>query len=274
MLISVVTPSFNQGAYIGKCLSSVRDQEGDFELEHIVLDNCSTDNTRVELLRHSANSGRVKFTSIVERDNGQTSAINRGFSLAKGDVVCWLNTDEWYKPGALEAVSRYFGENPDVDMVFGDCDFVDARGKLVKRRRENGFLLPVLIYYECNVPSCATFVRRRVLDSGLFLNPEFKVIMDVDWYVRIATSGFRIAHLAKSLACFTWHGNNICIQFPDRKRQEHLIIIERFSKIRGPHWLRLLLYFFARWFWIGIRVARKIRFKMAELWLKAPSATA
>ena len=83
MLISVVTPSFNQGAFIGKCLTSVRDQEGDFEVEHIVLDNCSTDNTGAELERHYANSGRVNFMPIVERDGGQTAAINKGFKLAQ-----------------------------------------------------------------------------------------------------------------------------------------------------------------------------------------------
>jgi glycosyltransferase involved in cell wall biosynthesis len=257
MLISVVTASFNQGAFIGKCLSSVRDQEGDFEIEHIVLDNCSTDNTSIELQRHRANSGRVRFTAIVERDDGQTAAINKGFSLAKGDVVCWLNTDEWYKPGALEAVSRYLSKNADVDMVFGDCDFVDATGNVVKRRREYGFLLPVLIYYECNVPSCATFIRRRVLDSGLFLNPEFKVIMDGDWYARIAVSGFRIAHIAKSLACFTWHGDNITIRFPERKARERRLLMDRFSGIGGPNWFRSAVYFVARWFWIGVRVLHK-----------------
>ena len=148
-------------------------------------------------------------------------------------------------------------------MMFGDCDFIDVKENVVKRRREYGFLLPVLIYYECNVPSCATFVRRRVLDSGLFLNPEFKVIMDVDWYVRIATSGFRIDHLAKSLACFTWTGDNICIRFPERKNVEQRLILDRFSSIRGPVWYRSAAYFLARWFWIGVRVLRKIN---AEVW--------
>jgi glycosyltransferase involved in cell wall biosynthesis len=258
MLFSVVTPSYNQGAFIRKCLDSVRDQQGDFEVEHIVLDNCSTDATGAELQRHSDNSGRVKFTAIVEHDGGQTAAINKGFSLSRGDVVCWLNTDEWYKPGALEAVHRYFGENPDVDAVFGDCDFVDMSGHVVKRRREQGFLLPVLIYYECNMPSCATFVRRRVLDSGLFPDPEFKVMMDVDWYIRIARSGFRIAHLAESLACFTWTGHNICISFPERKDLERHLVLERFSGIGGPAWFRGSIYFLARWFWIGVRVLRRI----------------
>ena len=258
MLISVITPSFNQGAFIGKCLSSVRDQEGDFQVEHIVLDNCSTDNTAAVLHRHSANTGRVRFVPIVEPDGGQTAAINKGFSLAEGDIVCWLNTDEWYKPRALSIISTYFREHPEIDMVFGDCDFLDRMGNLVKRRRENGFLLPVLIYYECNVPSCATFVRRRVIDSGLRLNPEFRVIMDGDWYIRIATSGFRIAHLAKSLACFTWTGHNICTSFPEQKNLEQLLILERFSSIRGPVWYRKVLYFVARWFWIGVRVQRRI----------------
>jgi glycosyltransferase involved in cell wall biosynthesis len=264
MKISVVTASFNQGAFIGNCLESVKVQTGDFEVEHIILDNCSTDNTRFELNLHSANSGRVSVRTLIEPDDGQTAAINKGFSLATGDVICWLNTDEWYKPGALEAVSNYFRDHPNVDVVFGDCDFVDEAGNVVHSRKESGFLFSVLVYYECTIPSCSTFVRRRVLDSGFFLDPQFKVIMDLDWYVRIAKAGYRIAHIPKSLACFTWTGNNICITFPETKREEHLIIIERYSRIRGPRQLKLALYAFMRWFWIGVRVLHKYSLRLAR----------
>jgi glycosyltransferase involved in cell wall biosynthesis len=257
MKISVVTPSFNQGKFIRKALASVREQEGQFSTEHIILDNCSTDSTSEALVDYQANPGAVEVHVFIEPDGGQTEAINKGFKLAKGDVVCWLNTDEWYENGALAQVVRFLDANPDVDVVFGNCDFVDATGALIRRRREYFYSESMLVYYGCFLPSCATFVRRRVIDDGVLLNSEFKVTMDFDWYVRIAKAGYRIAHLPASLATFTWHKTNISSTFEERRLQERRMVQDRHSGVTGPAWFRTLFYGLMRYFWLVVRVTRR-----------------
>ena len=257
MKISVVTPSFNQGKFIQKCLASVRDQTGEFSVEHIILDNCSTDSTVDALAAYQANPGAVDVRIFVEKDGGQTAAINNGFSLAKGDIVCWLNTDEWYEGGALSRVAQFFDAHPDIDVVFGDCDFVDSAGKLVKRKREYFHSASMLLYYGCYMPSCATFVRRKVIDDGVFLRPEFKVTMDFDWYVHIAKAGYRVAHLPATLASFTWHETNISSTFVERRLLERRMVQDRHSGVSGPVWFRTLFYGAMRHFWIVVRVIRR-----------------
>ena len=257
MKISVVTASFNQGRFIEKCLASVRAQKGDFSVEHIILDNCSTDSTGDALANYQANCGTVDVRVLVEPDAGQTAAINKGFSLATGDVVCWLNTDEWYEDGALANVADYFAAHPKVDAVFGDCYFVDAEGALVKHKREFFYSEPMLLSYGCFIPSCSTFIRRRVIDEGVILSPEFQVAMDYDWYVRIAKAGYRFAHLPFTLASFTWHDNNISSVFVERRKFEGRLVKDRYSGIPGPYWLRTLIYKVMRYFWLAVRVTRR-----------------
>jgi glycosyltransferase involved in cell wall biosynthesis len=257
MKISVVTPSFNQGKFIQKCLASVRNQRGDFSVEHIILDNCSTDSTGDALASYQSNPGLVDVRIFIERDSGQTAAINKGFMLAAGDIVCWLNTDEWYEAETLSRVTRFFNTHPDIDVVFGDCDFVDYYGKLVKRKREYFYSESMLLYYGCFMPSCATFIRRRVIDDGVLLRPEFKVTMDFDWYVHIAKAGYRFAHLPATLASFTWHETNISSTFVERRLLERRMVQDQYSGVSGPAWIRTIFYGAMRYFWLAVRVIRR-----------------
>ena len=253
---SIITPSYNQGRYIDKSLASVRDQQG-FAVEHIILDNCSTDSTLKSIEDYQKNPGEVDVRAIIEKDQGQTSAINKGFSLATGEIVCWLNTDEWYEPDTLTRVSQFFIEYPDVDVVFGDCDFVDSAGNLVKRKREYYFSKSMLLYYGCYIPSCSTFIRRKVIDDGVLLNAEFKVTMDFDWYAHMAKAGYRFAHIPAKLASFTWHETNISSTFVERRLFERRLVQDQYSGVRGPDWFRTIFYGAMRYYWLVVRVIRR-----------------
>jgi len=257
MKISVITPSYNQGRFIRKCISSVRAQEGDFYVEHIILDNCSTDSTVEELSNYKDDPRSVELRIIVEKDSGQTDAINRGFAIATGDIVCWLNTDEWYSPNALSYIVQHFESHPESDIVFGDCDFVDSSGNLVKRKREFFFSKSMLLYYGCYIPSCATFVRRKAIDDGIILRAEFKVTMDFDWYVHMSKSGFHFVHLPVTLASFTWHETNISSTFVERRLLERRMVQDQYSGVKGPRWFGSIFYGAMRIFWIGVRAMRR-----------------
>ena len=258
MKISVITPSYNQGKFIQKCIDSVKAQKG-ITIEHIILDNCSTDETAGILKKYQENPGGVDVKVIVEKDKGQTAAINRGFLVATGDLVCWLNTDEYYKKNALKKVLDAFNENSSVDVLFGDCDFVDIDGTLIKRKREFGFYPSMLLYYGCYIPSCSTFISRRVIDSGLLLDPEFRVTMDYDWYVRVAKARYCFVHLPIVLASFTWQGKNISAVQVKRRKEERRMVQEANSGLRAPYLMRITFYECVRLYWIVYRNMKRMR---------------
>jgi glycosyltransferase involved in cell wall biosynthesis len=125
---SIVTPTLNQAAFLRQTLQSILSQQGDFELESIVIDGGSTDGT-IELLR-SISDPRLRWIS--EPDRGQAHAINKGLAMCTGDVQAWLNSDDLYLPGALEAVRRAFDDSPLAEWVVGRCSIIDACGREIR----------------------------------------------------------------------------------------------------------------------------------------------
>jgi len=210
---SVVTPSFNGGEFIEDAIRSVL-QQRDVGVEHIVVDGASSDNTVAILQRYP----QVRWTS--EPDNGQSDAINKGFLRAAGDLVGWLNADDYYLPGGLEAIARAAQEHPEVDVIYGDCVFVDGDGKVVRSKVEHDFDPAILMYFGCYIPSTSTFFRRRVIESGLLLDCEYRVCMDFDYFVRLAHAGCRFHYVPRFIAAFRWHGNNISLSHAARRAEE------------------------------------------------------
>ena len=103
--LSIITPSFNQGVFIKETIDSILSQ-GYAQLEYIVVDGGSTDNT-VEILKSYGD--KIKWVS--EKDNGQADAINKGLKMATGDIVAFINSDDYYLPNALHAVNDFFSES-------------------------------------------------------------------------------------------------------------------------------------------------------------------
>ena len=123
-LVSIVTPSYNQGPYIEATIQSVVSQDYP-HLEYIVIDGGSQDNTVAILKRYAE-----RLCWISEPDHGQADAINKGFRIAHGEILAWLNSDDTYLPGAVCQVVEYFQRHPDVSMVYGEGQHVDAEGHI------------------------------------------------------------------------------------------------------------------------------------------------
>lgn len=201
--ISVVTPSFNQGGYIESTIQSVVAQQ-DRNLEYIVVDGGSTDET-VEVLRRYDD---VIHDWVSEPDRGQSDAINKGFARSTGDILCWLNSDDQLERGALAVVRSAF-EDPEVDVVVGHCRFRYERsgtervlrGEFVSRDR----LLRYWRGYRMHQPSI--FWRRRVYETIGGVNAEEHLLMDVEYWARMAEAGFRFKNVDAVLAIATYHGD-------------------------------------------------------------------
>jgi len=198
MKFSIITPSFNQGRFLEGCIQSVLAQTG-VEIEHIVTDAGSTDETLEVLRRHP----HLKWTS--EADKGMSDGINKGFLKATGDWLMWLNCDDYLVPGALARVAAHIAAHPELDVVHGDCIYVKEDKTPIRRKRDTPVDEWDLLFVGCCIPSTSTFYRREIIDAGELLDVEYRNCMDWEFYLRLIRKGHRFGYLPEALACFRWY---------------------------------------------------------------------
>jgi glycosyltransferase involved in cell wall biosynthesis len=216
MRFSVVTPSFRQSQWLKLCVASVADQG--VEVEHIVQDACSDDGTLDWLLTDS----RVK--AYPEKDAGMYDAVNRGLRRASGQILSYLNCDEQYLPGALQAVGDYFAHHPDVEMLFGDALVVGPKGEFLCYRKVQKPSRHHVMVAHLPTFTSSTFFRRSILDQhGLFFDTKWRVVGDAEWVVRALDKGIRIGVLGKFLSTFTDTGDNLSVS-PGGQREKNLFV--------------------------------------------------
>lgn len=197
--ISIVTPSFNQGAFLERTIQSVLNQSYP-NLEYIIIDGGSTDNS-VDTIRKY--SDRLAYW-VSEKDRGQAHALNKGFEPATGDIVAWLNSDDEYCPGALEAVAKVFMSDQQVDLVFGNRISVDENGRILRKDRHTRFTFSALVVYGMIVSQPAMFWKRELFEKHGYLDESKSFCMDYEFLCRIAAH-IKTKHIRKDLAKFRWH---------------------------------------------------------------------
>jgi glycosyltransferase involved in cell wall biosynthesis len=201
-LVSVLTPTFESLRFLPDAILSVSSQGR--AIEHVIVDGASTDGTRAFLEREQ----RANVKWISEPDSGQSDALNKAVHLASGQIVGWLNADEWYLPGTIDAVVAVFERDPSIDVVFGDYYEVDEKGIFRRLVTSHPFRRSVLRNYGCFVPSCATFIRRSVLPEVPW-NTEHRWIMDLDLWLRLDEAGAKFRHVRRGLSAFRIHESQV-----------------------------------------------------------------
>jgi len=185
--LSIITPSLNHSAYIRMTIQSVFD-EGYPNVEHIVVDGGSTDGT-VEILGEYGQRYPGRFRWVSEPDSGQGDAFNKGLAMARGDVIGWQNSDDYYLPGAFAGPLDLMRTKPDVAVVYSSCVTVDASG-----HRTGQGLLPTGVFDaarllgSCYISNQAAFVRRDALLAVGGLDTSLRYVMDWDLWLRLAPS--------------------------------------------------------------------------------------
>jgi glycosyltransferase involved in cell wall biosynthesis len=182
--ISVVTPSYNQGRFLGECIASVFRQNYP-NLEFIIIDGGSTDGSVHIIKEHEAN---LTFWCS-EPDKGQADAINKGFRMATGEVVAWLNADDFYLPDALMRVAQAYQQNSHASFYFGDGLRVDENGRSLSGffpEGQIGFSLQALIYGLNCLLQPATFINRAKVIEIDYLDPALHYGLDTDLWIRLA----------------------------------------------------------------------------------------
>jgi GT2 family glycosyltransferase len=197
-LVSIVTPSYNQAAYLEQTISSVLEQDYP-RLEYLIADGASTDGS-VEIIKKYAD--RLAWW-VSEKDNGQAEAINKGLSRAKGDIIAWLNSDDYYLPGAISAAVRAFQDNPDVALIYGNMLAVDESGEIINILKYNQLDLDDLLCFQI-IGQPAVFFRREALEKAGNLDASYHFLLDHHLWLRIALQG-RILHVDETWAAARYH---------------------------------------------------------------------
>jgi glycosyltransferase involved in cell wall biosynthesis len=194
-LVTVITPSLNQGRFIEETIRSVLGQQYR-PIEHLVLDGGSSDETPRILERYG---DRIRFS--IAPDGGQADAINRGIAETRGEIVAWLNADDLYAPGAVGAAVDELSRRPASAMVYGTGRFIDAEG------RDLGpypTAPPERLRSGCVVCQPAAFMRRDAVVAVGLLDPTLRYCMDYDLWLRLAAR-FELAHVSGDFARYRLH---------------------------------------------------------------------
>lgn len=220
-LVSIITPSYNYGRYIDDCLSSIRSQTYP-AIEHIVLDACSTDDTAAVVARHA----RPELRAFFEKDDGQADALNRGFARARGDILCWLNADDFYlHDRVIEEAIAALG---DADIVTAGGRYVDTHGHPGRRIRVHpARVVRELPYYDTMLQP-ATFWRRSIHRP---LRTDLHYAFDWQLFIEMRTAGARFETLTREWAAYRMHGINKSAADPAARRGE-------IAEILGAQWGR------------------------------------
>ena len=204
--ISIITPSFNQGRYLEQTIRSVLLQ-GYPNLEYVVIDGGSTDES-VDILRYY---DRWLHHWISEPDRGQSMAINKGLRQSTGDIVAYLNSDDYYLPGALPAVAAAFSQMPPVDLIYARCRIVDESGEPTGEQfgsihsfREIVDLWSVW-WRRRQFVQPEVFWTRRIMEKIGLLDEELHYGMDYDYWTRMLHQGAQLAPLDYPVAAFRVH---------------------------------------------------------------------
>ncbi len=246
-LVSIITPSYNQGKFLEETILSVLNQ--DYEnIEYILVDGGSSDNTREVIKKY-----QDRFAWWVsEKDQGQTDAINKGFSHAKGEILAWINSDDVYAPGAVRMAVEALQQYPQAGMVYADLDFIDEHGNTIGRFNAAQTDLPKLKRGFVHIPQPCTFLRADLWRRVGPLDPSFFFAMDYDLWTRLAAitqfkylpgtvwAKFRLHSDAKTV-----NADERC--WPDMLRVHYRDGGSRLAPIVFKYWLRKLAAPYLNW---------------------------
>ncbi len=227
-LVSIITPSYNQGEFIEETIKSVLNQDYP-NIEYIVIDGGSTDNTLSILEKYK---GRLHYIS--EKDEGQSDAINKGFKLAKGDIVAWLNSDDVYAENCISKAVQTFNNDSDIALVYGDGNIIDDNSKVLKKfEYTQKFSLYSLLFIWDYIMQPASFFRADALKNVGYLNKNLHYIMDWELWIKLALD-YKVAYIPEILACSREYAQTKTSTGAQKRLDEILRLMQKYSKEEKP----------------------------------------
>lgn len=238
LLISIIIPTLNQGKFIGITLQSIIDQNYP-DIEIIVMDGGSTDST-VKTIKDFESKikrldKRIQFSWVSKKDKGQSNAINLGWKKAKGDILCYLNSDDYLLPGCLNEVAKVFTDKPDAKWMTGDYIIVDEKGKEIQKpisfyKRVLRYIpLSVILPFTNPIIQPSTFLRKTFVQRIGYFDETLRFTFDYDYW-------FRCLSVAKPfitdvpLSSFRIHGESKGGRQYKKQFEEEMKVVRRHNK--------------------------------------------
>ena len=206
LTLSIVTPSFNQAAFLKQTINSVLSQDHPAD-EYHVIDGGSTDES-AEIIQSFE---RQLSGWVSEKDGGQANGINKGFAQSHGDIFGWINSDDFYLSGAFEKVLTFFFQHPDVDILYSDVISVDGDGKMINVMRFSPFTRSDLMTFRI-ISQPGVFFRRSIFEKAGGLDPTYHFLLDHDLWIRMTQYG-KMAYVSEPLAAARF--------YPEAKNRAH-----------------------------------------------------
>lgn len=222
-LVTVITPSYNQGSYIRNTIESVLNQDYE-DIEYIVVDGGSKDDT-ISILQEY----KDRLTYISEPDNGQSDAINKGFKMANGSILAWLNSDDIYEPGCVSKAVELLEKSPKAAMVYGEGHIIDENGRKFKQfEYTRDFSMWALVNIWDYIMQPTTFFRSVALQKVGYLNERLNWTMDWDLWIRLSMQ-YDILYTDKFLACSREYGETKTSTGMDKRLEEIHRLMKKYS---------------------------------------------
>lgn len=248
--LSVVVPSYNQGQFLERTLASIIGQNYP-NLELIVMDGGSTDASMAIIERYGEHIAHLEHGP----DGGQSAAIAKGFGIATGDYISWLNSDDVYSPQALLRVGQYLASRPDVEFVYGNMTMIDADDNVIAFRRSPDFVLGVMKYAFLTVPQHSAFWTKSLYDRVGGVDANLRFCMDYDLFVRMATA-HAPKHIDVPIGNFRIHGESKTSTLESVRQAEDDIVHNRYCAVKPANRLQFAL---TRYFYTAVLVGLTLK---------------
>jgi glycosyltransferase involved in cell wall biosynthesis len=224
--LSVVIPSFNQGSFIERTIQSIVRQNYP-KLDLILMDGGSTDNTMEIVERY-----KQHFSHIISGpDGGQSAAIAKGFELASGKYVSWLNSDDTYNDGALLVIGNHLAKHPETQFVYGNMRIIDADDTVTAFKKSVRFYLPVMKYAFLTVPQMSAFWTKNLYHLAGGVDRSLRFCMDYDLFVRMAQISAPV-RINETIGNFRIHEESKTTNLEDVRLREDKLVQERYCAVK------------------------------------------
>jgi len=234
MRVSIITPTFNSEKYIRSALESIKSQTYP-DIEHVVMDNLSTDNTR-EICSNYSN----KFIS--QKDSSMYEALNNGIARSTGDILAFLNSDDLYpESDTIRKVVDCFGRNKDVDVVYGNCEMVDENLNYLYLHKPKVLNFKFAIKRVFVVIHQAIFVRADIFKKYGLYDLNLRYMADCEYWIRLLRENVKFKYYDEKLAVFRRHANNMSVNTKDGLKETKYIMSKYGYKHNGVRQAAYLL---------------------------------
>ncbi|MCX8063497.1 MAG: glycosyltransferase [Anaerolineales bacterium] len=222
-LVSIITPSYNQAAYLEQTIQSVIYQPGlgeVFDLEYLIVDGNSTDGSQAIIQKYQSHLAWW----VSEKDRGQAEAINKGLRRAKGEIVAWLNSDDLYLPGAIAQAVHILLGDPSLGMVYGDAIAIDEQSQPINRWSFGSWGLMEFLRFRI-ICQPAVFLRRSVVEEVGYVDESYHCMLDHQLWIRVAAHS-PVQHVPSIWAAARQHSQAKNMAFATRFSEEIQLLYE------------------------------------------------